>query len=219
MNAMKTRDRILDVSLTLFNEEGEASLTAVDIANALDMSPGNLYYHFKGKEPIIDALFDRFEAEMKIILNAKPGTLITIEDYWVFTYIILEEIYDFRFFYRNLGELTARFPSLGVRFRGVLAMKRASILRLLRGLERRRVLSLDRRLKPHLVDQLVSTLTFWLSLDQVEGTEHSGPRLIHDTVLQFMLHLVPHMGDTGAEALSSMLERHQEFTSGSALVR
>ena len=216
---MKTRDRILDVSLALFNEEGEAPQSAVDIANALDMSPGNLYYHFKGKEPIVDALFDRFEAEMKIILDAKPGTLTTIEDYWVFTYIILEEIYDFRLFYRNIGELTSRFPSLGVRFRSILALKRTSIARLVRGLERRRVLTLDKRLKPHLVDQLVSTLTFWLSLDQVEGTEYSGPRLIHDTVLQFMLHLVPHMGEAGAEALSSMLERHQEFTSGGALVR
>ena len=43
-------------ALNLFNAEGEAKQTAVDIANALDMSPGNLYYHFKGKEPIIEAL-------------------------------------------------------------------------------------------------------------------------------------------------------------------
>jgi len=212
MGAMKTRDRILDVSLALFNEEGEADKSAVDIANALDMSPGNLYYHFKGKEPIIEALFGRFEEEMTLILNAQSGTLKTVEDYWVYTYIILEEIYDFRFFYRNLGELSARYPGLARRFRGVLAMKRAAIERLIVGLERRGALSIDRRLKPHLVDQMVSTWTFWLGLDQVEGTAYSGPRLIHNTVLRFMLLLVPHLGEIGPESLASMLERHERLT-------
>ena len=39
---MKRRDVILEVSLVLFNQEGEANLSAVDIANELDISPGNL---------------------------------------------------------------------------------------------------------------------------------------------------------------------------------
>ncbi|MEO1027968.1 MAG: TetR/AcrR family transcriptional regulator, partial [Pseudomonadota bacterium] len=81
---MKTRDRILSVSLTLFNEEGEADQTALDIANALEISPGNLYYHFRGKDAIIHALFDRFEEEMMIILNGAKTKLETLEDYWVF---------------------------------------------------------------------------------------------------------------------------------------
>ena len=213
---MKTRDRILDTSLRLFNEDGEADQSAVDIANALDMSPGNLYYHFKGKEPIIEALFERFEEEMAIILNARPGTLVTIEDHWVFTYIILEEIYDFRFFYRNLGELTARYPALGRRFQGVLTQKRRAMERLLRNLERRGALHVDRRLKKHLINQVVSTMTFWLSLDQIEGSPRRGPVLIHDTVLQVMLLLVPYMGEAGSVALSEMMARHRDLVGSKA---
>jgi len=154
---MKTRDRILDVSLTLFNSEGEAAQTAVDVANALDMSPGNLYYHFKGKEPIIEALFERFEEEMQIILGGTHGAVTSIEDNWVFVYIVLEEIYDFRFFYRNIGDMMERYPSMASRFRKILAAKRLAIENVLRQLEKRDVLHVDKRLRAPLVQQMLST--------------------------------------------------------------
>lgn len=209
---MKTRDRILDVSLDLFNSEGEAKQTAVDIANALDMSPGNLYYHFKGKEPIIEALFDRFEEEMQIILGGSHGAVTSIEDNWVFVYIVLEEIYDFRFFYRNVGDMMERYPGLASRFRKVLAMKRQAIENVINQLEKRDLIHLDRRLRAPLVQQMLSTLTFWLSHDLIEGGDRDGPALIHDTVLQFMLLTVPYMGDAGDEALRGMLDRHRALS-------
>lgn len=212
LGEMKTRDRILDVSLTLFNAEGEAKQTAVDIANALDMSPGNLYYHFKGKEPIIEALFDRFEEEMQIILGGSHGAVTSIEDNWVFVYIVLEEIYDFRFFYRNVGDMMERYPGLAHRFRKILAMKRNAIEMVLRQLEKQSIIEIDRRLRSPLIQQMLSTLTFWLSHDLIEGNEREGPALIHDTVLQFMLLIVPYMGQAGADALDGMLERHRELS-------
>ena len=209
---MKTRDRILDVSLALFNSEGETKQTAVDIANALDMSPGNLYYHFKGKEPIIEALFDRFEEEMQIILGGSHGAVTSIEDNWVFVYIVLEEIYDFRFFYRNVGDMMERYPGLATRFRKILAMKRQAIENVLTQLEKQDLVDVDRRLKAPLVQQMLSTLTFWLSHGLVEGSDRDGPALIHDTVLQFMLLVVPYMGEAGTETLDGMLDRYRELS-------
>lgn len=209
---MKTRDRILDVSLALFNAEGEANQTSVDIANALDMSPGNLYYHFKGKEPIIEALFDRFEEEMRIILDDSHTAVTSVEDNWIFVYIVLEEIYDFRFFYRNVGDMMERYPGLASRFRKILALKRRAIENLLNQLEKRGIVEVDKRLRAPLVQQMLSTWTFWLSHDLIEGSHRSGPQLIHDTVLQFMLLVVPYMGAAGADAVDGMLEHHRELT-------
>ena len=208
---MKTRDRILEVSLLLFNEEGENSLSSVDIANALEISPGNLYYHFKGKDAIIRALFDRFEEEMRVILRGSKGGVASLEDNWVYIYILLEEIYDFRFFYRDLAGLLARYPDLAVRFRSLVAAKRQTIARILGDLERLGLLDIDARLKEPLTDQIITTLTFWLAGDALSKEVHDGPALIHKTVFQVMCLLVPYMGDAGPAALGRMI-RHFEDT-------
>lgn len=210
---MKTRDRILEVSLLLFNEEGESGLSSVDIANALEISPGNLYYHFKGKDAIIRALYERFEEEMRVILRGSKGGLASVEDNWVYIYILLEEIYDFRFFYRDLAGLLARYPDLAIRFRSLVAGKRLTIVRILDDLERLGMLSIDKRLKDPLVDQIITTLTFWLAGDALTKEVHDGPALIHKTVFQVMCLMVPYMGETGPAALSQMI-RHFEDTKG-----
>jgi AcrR family transcriptional regulator len=89
---MKTRDRILVTSLLLFNEEGEPNVTTVDISNEMDISPGNLYYHFKGKEAIIEALFNRFEVELSDILRAPLEKALSVEDSWFYLYVVPEPV-------------------------------------------------------------------------------------------------------------------------------
>lgn len=206
---MKTRDRILSASLALFNEEGEARQSAVDIANVLQMSPGNLYYHFKGKDAIIRALFDNFEHEMRIILRGSRGKITSIEDNWVYTYIILEEVFDFRFFYRNLGELLARYPDLAVRFRALLAEKRQAITHFLDELDKRGVVFLGPRMNDVITDQILSAMTFWLSLDVIVGTT-TPSALIHKTVFQIMALVTPHMGEQGMTVMQAMIAHYDK---------
>lgn len=210
---MKTRDRILQVSLLLFNEEGEAQLSSVDIANALEISPGNLYYHFKGKDAIIRALYDRFEEEMRVILRGSSGGVASIDDNWVYIYILLEEIYDFRFFYRDLAGLLARYPDLAGRFRSLIAEKRQTILRILEDLAKLDAIDIDPRLKDPLTDQIITTLTFWLAGDALSRETHDGPALIHKTVFQVMCLIVPYMGAAGPAALGGMIRHFEETKS------
>ena len=52
-----TKDRILDTSLELFNSLGLSKVTLRTIANKMGISQGNLNYHFKKREEIIETLY------------------------------------------------------------------------------------------------------------------------------------------------------------------
>lgn len=207
---MKTRDRILHTSRDLFNAEGEAHQTAVDIANALDISPGNLYYHFKGKDAIIHALFEEFEEEMMVIFRGSRGALRSIEDGWVYTYILLEEIYDFRFFYRNLGALLARYPDLSRRFGVLIEEKRAAISAFITSLEKLESINIQPLMVDMITEQMLSTATFWLSMDQIENRGLPAPHLIHRTVYQMITLLVPYMGERGIDMLDTLTTYYED---------
>jgi len=56
MKKMRTKEKILAKSLTLFSKSGFAETSVRDIAKAVGIQPGALYNHFKGKEEILQAL-------------------------------------------------------------------------------------------------------------------------------------------------------------------
>lgn len=56
--SISTKEKIKQAALRLFNEQDSFCITTNKIATALNMSPGNLYYHYSCKEEIIRELYD-----------------------------------------------------------------------------------------------------------------------------------------------------------------
>ncbi|GGD76078.1 TetR/AcrR family transcriptional regulator [Lacimicrobium alkaliphilum] len=139
--ASKTAERILFTSLELFNEHGEATVTSVDIAMELDISPGNLYYHFKGKEVIVLALFDMYRHKLSRIL-ATPDPDLSLQDFFCFLYLTLDCSSLFRFLYRNPSDLMEKYPALAKGFRQLLLTREETVGRQLDYLRRNQQLNL-----------------------------------------------------------------------------
>ena len=77
---MSTKQRILDTALSMFNEHGERSVTTNHIAARLEISPGNLYYHFKNKQAIIFELFLAYEQRVSENLQVPEDRQLTTTD-------------------------------------------------------------------------------------------------------------------------------------------
>jgi AcrR family transcriptional regulator len=123
--------RILRTALALFNAEGVGALSAMDIAAALGISPGHLYYHFKGKPEIVAALASAHLEEVELVLAAAleacVGAGATLETLWAHVHILAEEAWDARFLYREAGGLALRYPDVGARIRRIAALEGRSI--------------------------------------------------------------------------------------------
>jgi AcrR family transcriptional regulator len=118
---MKTRDRILATALGLFNEAGTAAVSTNHIADALGMSPGNLYYHFRNKEEIIRALFEQQFALTDVLYNLPADRAPTLADLQDLVRATFRMSWQYRFIYRELIALLRRDSQLQARWVAVRA--------------------------------------------------------------------------------------------------
>ena len=74
--ADERKNEILDVAERLFGTKGFDGTSTTDILNEVGIARGTLYYHFKSKEDILDAMIQR----MTGILVAKAGDIAARKD-------------------------------------------------------------------------------------------------------------------------------------------
>lgn len=162
----RTAERILEVTLALFNRFGEPNVSTTLISSELGISPGNLYYHYPAKEELINSLFNRFEAALNELLNASDGVR-DVEDAWFFMHSLFELIWQYRFLYRDLNDLLSKNRRLETHFQSVLKNKTRAIRVMLDGMSRAGAVSIDSRELEPTATSMVVVLTYWLSFEYV----------------------------------------------------
>ncbi|ORT50742.1 TetR family transcriptional regulator [Vibrio sp. qd031] len=113
---MKTRDRIVLKSLELFNEQGERNVTTNHIAAHMNISTGNLYYHFSNKQEIILAIYELYEGELLERFSPhyhQQENLALLKHYLDSIFTLM---WKYRFFYANLPEILQRDSALHQRY-------------------------------------------------------------------------------------------------------
>lgn len=157
-----TREHILEISLALFNQLGESRVTTNQIALEADISPGNLYYHFRSKHDIVLELFKRFLVQFEPLLQIPENSSLEAEDLWFQLHLSFELKGRFRFLYRNLPNLKNQMPNLSKAFLGLLHMERMAAQQLLENLERHAALSITQDEKYLLLNNLMLAVTYWI---------------------------------------------------------
>ncbi len=162
----RTAERILEVTLELFNRFGEPNVSTTLISAELGISPGNLYYHYPAKDEIINSLFNRFEQALNELLNASDD-VSDVEDAWFFMHTLFELIWQYRFLYRDLNDLLSKNRRLETHFQAVLKNKTRAVRALLDGMSRSGAIQIDSREVEATATSMVVVLTYWLSFEYV----------------------------------------------------
>jgi AcrR family transcriptional regulator len=165
----RTRERILDLSLRLFNEFGEPNITTTVISEEMSISPGNLYYHFRNKDDIVNSIFSQFENEIERMLAVPADRNPNIEDVWLYLHLMFELVWRYRFFYRDLNDLLSRNRKLELHFKQILAHKIKIAKQLCEGLKSGGALEASEIEIEALATNMVVVATYWLSYEYVRN--------------------------------------------------
>ena len=165
----RTAQRILEVTLDLFNRFGEPNVSTTAISAELGISPGNLYYHYPAKDALINTLFDQYEEALNGLLQASDS-VHNVEDAWFFLHTLFELIWEYRFLYRDLNDLLSKNRRLETHFQSVLHRKEKAVHTMLEGMQQAHALlpgTETRAALPTTATSMVVVLTYWLSYEYV----------------------------------------------------
>jgi AcrR family transcriptional regulator len=182
---MNTRDRILATALRLFNQSGTAAVSTNHIADALGISPGNLYYHFRNKEAIIRALFEQQFAQWDALYSLPDDRMPTLDDMWRMVNDTFPVSWDYRFIYRELIALLRRDDELNRRWVEVRARGFDGFRQLIEVFAAAGVLRPPG--EPDVVTRLAELIwminEFWLASVEVSGQSVDAAQMAHGAAL------------------------------------
>lgn len=200
----RTRERILELSLRLFNDLGEPNVTTSAIADEMNISPGNLYYHFGNKDEILEALFEQFEREIDDLLDAPLKREIHFEDAWLFLHLLFEAIWRNRFIYRDLNDLLSKNRKVEMHFRSILDRKAKAAKALCTAMVRGGEMRAQEREIEALATNMVVVTTYWLSFEFSRNARRfNEPKYQNDAMArgayQVLSLVAPYLSEEGRE--------------------
>lgn len=202
-----TRNRILVASLLLFNEQGEPNTTTNQIADEIDISPGNLHYHFKTKSDLVGALLDAFHVDMREILVPPVEEPLAVEDFWLFLHLLLERIAVYRFLFRDIETLSGHYPALAKGLQRFIKSLTVTVDRWLEQLERQGVLKTTAADRDELCKSLVVVTIFSGRYDAMTG--QTGDTLMR--AARSALHqLLPYLDTEDMQLVLDLADRYNE---------
>ena len=106
-----TRQKIIDAAVQCFNNEGIANVRLQHIADASNVSVGNMTYHYRNKEAIVLAVWEQLvERQRELLAEFKVVPLFEdIERLLNSTFSLQQQ---FRFFYVDTLEVMRAYPNI-----------------------------------------------------------------------------------------------------------
>jgi AcrR family transcriptional regulator len=206
----RTRERIVETSRTLFNVAGERHTTSADIAAEMGISPGNLYYHFRNKTAIVATLFSEYDARVRLVLDVPSERVPNLEDLWFLLHHVFEAMWEYRFLYRDLDEVTTNDAKLGRAFGKLVRDVAATFMTLCETMRQVGRMHASAREIAMLGDNVALVATFWMPFRKLMSTSGDDP--VEDIALaasQVLALVAPYLDGDGRALLDRIADDYR----------
>ena len=202
---MKTRDKIIHAAIELFNEQGEQNVTTNHIAAHLGMSPGNLYYHFRNKEDIIQAIISLYAQDLHHHFGPEQVGPVTLQVSMGHLDHIIYVMWRYRFLYNNLPDILARDPALRELYRKLQAPIYGFMQRHMESLREQQILLVNAEELQNLVHIMKQILLFWIAyMHTLQGNEAVTKPKIYEVIPRVLFLFRPYIAPAHQAELAEL---------------
>jgi AcrR family transcriptional regulator len=127
LTTLSTKEKILNKALELFNRDGTDAVTVRTIAKELEMSHGNLCYHYPSTDALVAALYFRLVEKLNALLAADPPPRIDLRYVFELSYATHETLYAYRFLLLDFVHVMRRLPDVKAFHRELTAQRRVQM--------------------------------------------------------------------------------------------
>ncbi|AXY00080.1 TetR/AcrR family transcriptional regulator [Vibrio alfacsensis] len=204
---MKTRDRIVYAALDLFNQHGERNITTNHIADHIEISPGNLYYHFRNKQEIVREIFALYSAELLERFTPIQGSQESLTMLKSYLDSIFTLMWKYRFFYANLPEILSRDEQLHDEYIDVQDKLQANLIAIVQEFVSLKLLDIDDTQLKSLVCTLHLIACSWLAYQSAMSPKTDiTEQMVKQGMLQMLNVVKPVATEQGLEQLQLLEE-------------
>lgn len=174
MADLNTKQKIIYAAIRLFNEQGIANVRLQQIAQEVGISPGNLAYHFRNKETVVEAVIEELYDEDIEILGAYRiyPNLIDFDNQLTRYYNFIEK---YPFYFLDFPEIERNYPEIQNKRMGHINKMISQIRRRFDFNQQRGIIQAEP--KPGIYDDVAQAIwvliTFWFPQNLVRGNSNT----------------------------------------------
>jgi AcrR family transcriptional regulator len=201
-----TKGRILETALHLFNDLGLAKVTLRTIAKEMGISQGNLNYHFKKRDDILEALYLQLVAKMDESVASLQITNFDLKNSFEVSKTMMLRFYDYRFFMLDFVQIMRDNQNIRTHYRELSQLREMQFMAMLQmwveiGLIRAEEFEGDYAnlyLRMHIIGD------FWASTAYIKG-ELTSEKLLKYCHASFQ-NIYPYLTQQGKEEFHNFLK-------------
>jgi len=204
-----TKRKILDTSRVLFNEQSFSQVTIRMIAQKLNISSGNLNYHYKKREDILETLYFEMVAEFDQRIDNLPTIEISILQIKNDIYSSMKKMLAYQFFWTDIHNLLKLNKNIKSHFKEVYNQRIKGNVFLFNKLQEQQLM-LNASFETEydfLAERMVNFGNTWLFSAELYENKINAKNLNHQ-VLTMLTILHPYLTNQGKKELENLLPKN-----------